>query len=528
MLALTALAQAEVKPASLSGVVREAATGAPARGANVLLVGSGLQRRAATDAEGRYEFSNLPEGRYTARAFWNPAEAVTRIYTLAPGEPLTSADFVLAAEAGLSGRVTDDNGEPMANVTVYLVGREYQDGALRYTYRSIAMTDDDGAYRLSRIVPGTPYAVLARREHTTLQAVSDVPAAPKLRRPVPVPTYYPGSETVEGAQWVILQESESREQVDLRMRRSPSYCIEGVLQAAGRPASLRFEIFARQPSRGNHRYGGFMTTEPGGVTAPDGRLRLCDLTPGEYQLMAHSPHSAEYFGTALVTITDRDVEGVVLSAVPRLPLTCETVWDQTPPEDARQPPVTVSLSPLRRAPFADEGLSVRPAVPGTAGFPGLLMDEYSVAVSGLSGRSYVKDILYGGKSIRHAALHLGSGIGNAALRVVLGHDGGTFSARVADRDGGSVAGAYVYVIPRGAACEPELSDTVRIGQVDQHGFYRTGALAPGPYLVLASGEPFDPSPEGVARLWRVRLKAREVEIAPGGSLHVDLQPAAID
>jgi hypothetical protein len=58
----------------ITGIVRAADTGAPLRGAEIRLTGANLEtalggvRGAFTDASGRYEFSGLPEGRYTLAA----------------------------------------------------------------------------------------------------------------------------------------------------------------------------------------------------------------------------------------------------------------------------------------------------------------------------------------------------------------------------------------------------------------------------------------------------------------------------
>jgi iron complex outermembrane recepter protein len=51
---------------TITGLVMEAATGVPLAGANVILVGT--ERGAATDAEGAFRISGLPQGAYTIRA----------------------------------------------------------------------------------------------------------------------------------------------------------------------------------------------------------------------------------------------------------------------------------------------------------------------------------------------------------------------------------------------------------------------------------------------------------------------------
>jgi hypothetical protein len=47
-------------------------------------------------------------------------------------------------------------------------------------------------------------------------------------------------------------------------------------------------------------------------------------------------------------------------------------------------------------------------------------------------------------------------------------------------------------------------------------------LAPGKYLVMSSPAPVNRSVESVGRVFRVRGKAKQIEIAPRGNATVDL------
>jgi hypothetical protein len=52
--------------------------------------------------------------------------------------------------------------------------------------------------------------------------------------------------------------------------------------------------------------------------------------------------------------------------------------------------------------------------------------------------------------------------------------------------------------------------------------------ASGKYYVLATETPIDQSPECIAKLWRARIKSKEVELKPGGAVRVELQVTGID
>jgi len=95
--------------------------------------------------------------------------------------------------------------------------------------------------------------------------------------------------------------------------------------------------------------------------------------------------------------------------------------------------------------------------------------------------------------------------------------------RICDRDGKPV-NAHVLMLPAAAASEIALADTlpVAIPQTDQAGTYTSDMLAPGKYYVLATETPIDQSPECIAKLWRARIKSKEVDLNLGAAMRVEL------
>ena len=128
---------------SIRGVIKNAVTGAPLPGAIVLTITSSKSENGTTrtklnataDAEGRYELSDLSPGRYLI--YVRSADPLgpkggSRIVNLRAGEHLSSIDFVLRPYGVISGRVLDDNKQPVPGATVYAISREYSFGALEY------------------------------------------------------------------------------------------------------------------------------------------------------------------------------------------------------------------------------------------------------------------------------------------------------------------------------------------------------------------------------------------------------------
>ncbi len=238
--------QAQPATGSISGVVRDAGTGTPMPEVQVSVNPS--QTEMATDSQGHYTLRGLAPGTYRVAAH-GQTTGVKHV-TLAAGQDLTSIDFALRAFAQISGKVLDENKEPIHGIRVFLVAREYRLGALRYVFAGTGETDDRGAYHLLRAHPGHAYLIMAEKRVRKLEAISGVPADPKLRKRVPAPTYYPDSTSLDGGQPVTLRAGERREGMDIRMTRSASFCMEGTLETNGTPAAL----FFRDSSAAAHQW----------------------------------------------------------------------------------------------------------------------------------------------------------------------------------------------------------------------------------------------------------------------------------
>lgn len=145
---------------TVRGVVTDAAKNQPIAGASVLLVPSDDPVRAlfaTTDDRGRFVFANAAPDRYRLRAErdgylrgdLSPAIVVK-------GGDASDVALTLTPTAVISGRVTDQFGEPASRVFV----RAWVPG--RAAVAAEARTNDLGEYRLFDLAPGE-YAISAAR-----------------------------------------------------------------------------------------------------------------------------------------------------------------------------------------------------------------------------------------------------------------------------------------------------------------------------------------------------------------------------
>ena len=134
-----------------------------------------LTRTTYTNEAGRFSLTGLPAGRYTLAASKPPFLRTSygaKRYDL-PGTPITlkdgsqMTDIVLRLTPGgvLSGRITDENGEPAFGVSVRVLQMRMQFGERTFvppssTGSTSDTTDDRGVFRVFGLPPGE-YAVSA-------------------------------------------------------------------------------------------------------------------------------------------------------------------------------------------------------------------------------------------------------------------------------------------------------------------------------------------------------------------------------
>jgi hypothetical protein len=308
-------------PASVSGRVRDGERGAA--GINVVLLSSDPTTRlrqiarARTDAEGRYLLSNIAPGRYQIMPvapvyvlqdapveMWPPG----RPLTLLAGETVSDVDFSVERGGVITGRVTDEGGEPIIAESVNVEAADDktpqpQRGMLDQRNRQ---TDDRGVYRIYGLAPG--------RYRVSVGTASENGGVGYGRRRVFERTYYPGVTDKGQARLVELKAGEESADVDISIGRAiKTYRASGrfVIAETGQPApgvNFGYGITDRTGGMAGGFGGGMTTNERGEFyTEP--------LAPGRYNVFAATNWSApsEFYSDAVAfEVTNSDVTGLVV------------------------------------------------------------------------------------------------------------------------------------------------------------------------------------------------------------------------
>src|SRR5262245_40069076 len=162
--------QAKVGTGRLRGRVLAAGdTNSALRRAQVRISGPDIGTKTAlTDTQGRFEFKDLPAGRFTVSV--SKSGFVTMQYgqsrPFEPGRPIEltdgqlmdKADVALPRGSVLAGRVVDEFGEAVAEADVTAMRMQYQNGRRRLVPSGRnASTNDLGQFRLYGLPPGEYY-----------------------------------------------------------------------------------------------------------------------------------------------------------------------------------------------------------------------------------------------------------------------------------------------------------------------------------------------------------------------------------
>ena len=499
------------------------------RRAQITVRGAALSnpRDASTGLEGEYEIGELPAGRYTitvTRSGFLPAQYGQRKYgeqgkplEVADGATLDAIDFTLERAGVISGRVTDETGEPVGNAAIYSMRSQFYRGRRQLVPiiggNVHATTDESGMFRLASVPPGE-YVILATFRETWTSDDKDRHTLGY------APSYYPGTARVADAQRIKVAAAQEATGIDFSLVPGRTAVISGTVTAtdgapfAGASISLVTEVMG--PEGGSTGFAGNTRA------AADGRFTLRDVSPGQYTLRAtgavgdRGTESAS--APVIVAGTDVDVtlaaDGggllagrVITDTGDALPSPAPRVTTQSPIFDQRTTPLPAGEDGLVR----EGGRFARRTISGPA----------LVRIGGLPSGWALKRVTLGDRDVTDAPVDIRAGQTLADVTLIVSNRLPSLSGTVTDA-AGRPADTPVVLFPADAARWLEGSGALRSARPDQSGRYRFDTVRPGEYLVIAIAqmEPWQVNdPEFLEPL---RARATKVSIADAAAT-IDLK-----
>jgi len=434
--------------ASVAGTVIDSETKQPMAGVHVAIYVSPM----GGDEQPVYGAVSKPDGHFSVTGL-SPATYFVNArhtgYVFAPSKilsvPLKAGDnktdlvVAMTQRAVISGRVTDEFGDPVQEVRV--------EGELVEPARRVitigpmsAQTDDRGEFRLS----GAPGKFLICAQTWK----------PNRGPSVYGPTWYPASESKEHATAIVATAGREITGIEIRLVAHRSISLSGLvtgLPADPQPAFVSIWSATSGPHRGSAE------------TGKDGQFTMTDLTEGNYQIQA-------FYGDSLrsavvdVQLAGGDRSGVQLALVPG-----EELYGTVEPADSSK--LTVFLE----GPMGNAVAAVSPE--GKFRFDAVFPGKYSVVIRPMPENAYIKSVKLDNTEITDGDVDFSHGAGSSKLKIALSPNGATVTGSIEPADA-----ALAFVILERSAGDTRSYNS---GPVLPGAKFSLSGIAPGKYRPFA-------------------------------------------
>ncbi|MBI3668020.1 MAG: carboxypeptidase regulatory-like domain-containing protein [Acidobacteria bacterium] len=485
---------------TIEGTVVRAGSGDPLRKAQVVLqkaegVEPARPLGAVTDDDGRFLITVTDPGRYILSASRNgyvhqqygqrgPRRPGTTL-TLGRGQRLRDIVFRLVPTAVISGRVVDEDGEPLPAVQVQALTTNYREGRRQLGQVSMTATNDLGEYRLYGLAPGryhiravyTPgLSALVVIGNLMQQRFDDTAAEESY-----LPTYYPGANDPTQASPVDAAAGSEVRGIDISFHPARAVHVRGQLFNAVDGGPVRNGNAWLAPREA--KVVGFSRVMQSQFVSPQGEFEIRGVTPGSYILLAHAPSkdgSRTYRGRLPLEVANSNIDGIKLLLNAGLDLAGRIRMEG----EGRLDPEALGLwlQPRDQSQFGGEGGQVKPD--GTFSIPGLAPGAYAVHVGNLPEDFYLKSARLGDEEVLEAGLDL-SRFESAPglLEVVVSSKGGRIDGVVSNDKQKPAGGAQVVLIPESR--RRSRTDLFKSTPTDQNGRFTLRGIPPGEYKLFA-------------------------------------------
>lgn len=474
--------------------------------------------------KGEFVFEGVDPGSYTlsaAKPGYLPLKfgatrgsPAARPLTLAAGKPLTDLAIALTPAAAVSGKVLDEDGDPV-HAYVVISRERYEDGVRKLVDVSgtYAEADGDGRYRIPGLEAGR-YYVTARAPGPEipfagggyavvngaafLAAPLNAAAKPAAKKSDYASTLYPNAIDESDAKPLDVTVGQELAGIDIRMRKAEVFSVRGKIDGVipGHPAD-QYRIVLMTAGRTS----GVMGPVPPNV-GPDGSFEIAGIPPGNYDLtVAPGGLSSETpLAVQRVTVTNHDADIVFLLQAPG------SISGVVKPAVSATVTLTSVGGPrlkLKSPPMKEAGtFHIADIPPGT----------YRMTVEGNPDGTYLKSLTIGDHEAADLTFEVAAGLAMDQVIVTLGPAGKV--------QGSAPAHNVIALMPDPARTDrPEL---YRQAVADNGGQFELTNIVPGTYRLYAwddiePGEWFDAD-----FLKRYTTQSIPVNVREGASAQVSL------
>jgi len=525
----SSLSRPQQQLCSLSGMVVKLAGSEPLRSATVEL--QSLEDRThkvsvTTDAGGRFQIKGIDPGRYRLKVTRNGF--VTQEYgqktpsdpgsdlRLSTGQDLKDLLFRLIPWSVISGRILNEDGEPLPWAQVSALREVYREGKRKLSPEVMVPTNDLGEYRLFGLRPGR-YFVSAKYK-PGVQIVGQQQIQTGLNDDSErgyAPTYYPGSPDLARASSITVKAGDEISSVEILLRPVTVFRIRGrvfnMVSAKRSGAGVNIVLEPR-----NTGLAWSFPDQQVHVEKPDGSFEITNVLPGSYVLSAFwFDEGKRYQARQSVEVGNADVEGINLTIALGVAVSGHVTWDGKPSLERDE--LTVHASAV------DSSMSFTSPARTTSGDLFVLRDvsegTYRLDVYGQSKDCYLKAVRYGTRDGLDDGFTVIRGT-QASLEVTISSQGARVQGTITDADKVPAAGLWVVLVPD--AAHRGQSRLYKQATTDQFGHFDLRGIAPGDYKLFSWEEVEDGAWEDPDFLKPFEEKGEKVSLQKGDVKTVEI------
>ncbi len=488
---------------------------------------------AETADDGTFRIDKLDPGTYMLNA--ERQGYVRATYTTSPkltgstpirlseGQEMKELLFKLIPQAVLTGRVLDEEGEPVAGVPIALVRSMETPEGQRLMPATTSTSNDQGEFRLAGIGPGRFFLQAMPRNMQAMMGELPARQASGERLATPVPTFYPGVLDMASSQPFNFVAGQTISNVDLPLKKALTYSARGKVIPPSR--DVRLMVYPAES-------GTLYFQQPMMVPMrPDGSFSAGALQAGRYHfILMATMGGSRIVGRIPVTVDKEDIEGLELTPSPLPPLNGRikiegdlTSYNQSQPKPLDFSAFRLQLMPAAQSPFGFANASVNEEGEFTIATPSY--ENYRPMIFPTPQNMYLKSIKTGTTEILGKTLDLTNGVPES-LEFTFAIGTGTLSGNLTNESGNPAQGGILAVAAE--PFSPGMSERNRTARSDQSGRYELRNLPPGSYLAIA----FDPD-QGfnifTATNWeKYSSRAKRIQVEPNSTPTLDLQLTPVE
>jgi protocatechuate 3,4-dioxygenase beta subunit len=506
---------------NIHGIVTDAA-GAPVANARVILRDDASARAeygTLSSTDGTFSFKDIAPGRYRLLAEKNGYIAGIYGQRQANGPGLLlvfpdSADRAgdqqfrirLTPAGSISGRVLDENGEPLLGADVSLYRKRTQSGEVGFVQvTAVATTTNDlGEYRAYGLSPGKYFVGVTYPSNSSPIRTPRVDQSSKTQDSIP--TFFPAVDDPASATAIDVTPGSDARGVDVTLNRARYVRIRGKLVGCSyaNPESVIISVTRRVTGIPLLRF-----SRDGRVLGADGTFEILRVPTGSYQLTALVRQGS--WTVLPIEVGGRDIDDLVVACTPRVELSGTVRMD----DDGGIPPA-VDIE-FQAPNFGGPAYGVTARPDGTFTGRDFRPGNYRVFVRTKSDKVFVKSITSGRRDLLADGVVFDGPVPDP-IQIVLSNKAASIDGTVLDENQKPAVNVRVVLIPRIRSREDLYVTT----QTDENGRFQFKGLSPTDYELYAWEYVDADSYHDPDFLMQYRSRAKTIHLDPGATVTLTL------